>query len=148
LTQQSLMCAPILHCRDHELFLLAQHLATEEVVEKIPCGPANKEVYTSVDWGTEYRTDVDTSLWDPSSFYSRGVIDIVGHIGYRVVHDDIVVCSSIQQYTIVYGGVQWVFGMFPWGDLKTGTSNISLSFVHPGSMCGWTSLMEGIFHLE
>jgi hypothetical protein len=59
--------APVLHCRDHEPFLLAQGLATEEVVEKIPCGPANKEVYAPVDWGIEYRTDVDTSLWDPSS---------------------------------------------------------------------------------
>jgi hypothetical protein len=35
---------PILHCRDHELFLLAQDLATKEVVEKIPCGPTDKEV--------------------------------------------------------------------------------------------------------
>jgi hypothetical protein len=36
---------------DHEIFILVQGLATEEVVEKIPCGPSNKEVYALVDWG-------------------------------------------------------------------------------------------------
>jgi hypothetical protein len=107
--------APIFHCRDHEPFLLAQGLATKEVVEKIPCGPTNKEVYAPVDWGIEYRTDVDTSLWDPGSVDISGVIDTVAHIGYRVVHDDTMVCSGIQQYTTVYDGVQWVFGTFPPG---------------------------------
>jgi hypothetical protein len=142
LTQEGFDRAPVLHCRDHESFLLAQGLATEEVVEKIPCGPANKEVYAPVDWGIEYRTYVDTSLWDPSSVDISGVIDTVAHIGYRVVHDDTRVCSGIQQYTTVYGGVQWVFGMIPLGRPPDRTSDISLSLVHPGSMSGWMSFME------
>ena len=41
--------APVLHCKDHETFLLAQILATKEVVEKIPCGQTNMEVYALVD---------------------------------------------------------------------------------------------------
>jgi hypothetical protein len=40
---------PVLHCKDHETFLLAQILATKEAVEKIPCGQTNKEVYALVD---------------------------------------------------------------------------------------------------
>jgi hypothetical protein len=75
---------------------LAQGLATKEVVEKIPCGPSNKEVYAPVDWGIEYRTVVDTSLWDLGSVDISGVIDTMAHIGHRVVHDDTVVCCSIQ----------------------------------------------------
>jgi hypothetical protein len=42
-------CAPVLHCRDHEPFILAQDLATNMVVEQIPCGPVNKEAYALVD---------------------------------------------------------------------------------------------------
>jgi hypothetical protein len=80
------------------------------VVEQIPCGMTNKEIYASVDWGIEYRKDVDISLWDPGSL--NKIIDIVAHISYRVVHDDTMVCSGIQQYTMMYGGVRWVFGMF------------------------------------
>jgi hypothetical protein len=91
---------PILHCRDHEPFLLAQGLATEIVVKKIPCGPANKEVYAPVDWGIEYRTDVDTSLWDPGSVDVSRVIDIMAHIQYRMVHDDTMVCSGITTYSV------------------------------------------------
>jgi hypothetical protein len=41
--------APILHCRDHETFILAQGLAAEIEVKKIPCGLANKEVYAPID---------------------------------------------------------------------------------------------------
>jgi hypothetical protein len=37
--------------RDHESFLLAKGLAIEKLVEKIPRGPAEKEVYAPVDWG-------------------------------------------------------------------------------------------------
>jgi hypothetical protein len=63
--------APILHCGDHELLLLeiplkAQGLATEEVVEHIPCGLAHKEVYASIDWVDRYMTDLGT-LWDTGS---------------------------------------------------------------------------------
>jgi hypothetical protein len=48
--------ALVLHCRDHDPFLLAQILATYMEVEKIPYGSANKEVYALVGWGIEYRT--------------------------------------------------------------------------------------------
>jgi hypothetical protein len=71
---------PIFHWRDHELFLLAQKLATKEVFEKIPYGPSNKEVYALVVWGIEYRKYVDTSLWDPSSIDISELIDTVAHI--------------------------------------------------------------------
>jgi hypothetical protein len=54
--------ALILHCKDHELFLLAQGLDTKMVVEKIPCGLTNKEVYAPTDLGIEYMKYVDTSL--------------------------------------------------------------------------------------
>jgi hypothetical protein len=101
-------CASVLHCRDHELFLLSQGLATEIVVEQIPCGPTNKEVYAPVDWGTKYRMVVDTSLWDLGSVDISRVIDTESHMGYMVVHDDTMVCNGIQQ---------WDFGTFPLGDL-------------------------------
>jgi hypothetical protein len=107
--------ASIFHCREHEPFLWAQGLATKIVVEKIPCGPANKDVYAPVDWGTKYRVVVDTSLWDPGSVDISRVIDSEAHMGYMMVHDDTVVCSGIQQYTTVYNGVQWDFGTFPLG---------------------------------
>jgi hypothetical protein len=78
----------VFHCRDHEPFLWAQGLATKEVVDKIPFGSSNKEVYALVDWRIEYRMDVDTSLWDPGSIDISGVSDTMAHIGYRVVNDD------------------------------------------------------------
>jgi len=96
---------------------MAQGLATKEVFDKIPYGPANKEVYSPVDWGIKYRKVVDTSLWDPGSIDISGVINTGEHIGYMVVHDDMTMCSSIPQYTIVYNGVQCIFGTFPPGRL-------------------------------
>jgi hypothetical protein len=56
---------------------------------------------------------VDTTLWDPGSVDISILIDTVAHMGYRMVHDDVVVCSGIQQYTTMNDGVQWDFGMFP-----------------------------------
>jgi hypothetical protein len=55
--------ALVLHCGGHELFLLesplkAQGLATVEIVERIPCGPARKEVYASMDWVDMYMTNM------------------------------------------------------------------------------------------
>jgi hypothetical protein len=41
--------APIFQCRDQELFILAQGLATKMIVEKIPCEPTIKELYAPVD---------------------------------------------------------------------------------------------------
>jgi hypothetical protein len=101
------------HCRDHEPFFLAQGLAIEEVVEKISCGQASKEVYAPVDWGIVYRTDVDTSLWDTSSFDICRVIVAMEHKGKHVVHEDVVMFNSIQHYIVVCDGIKWVFGMFP-----------------------------------
>ena len=91
LTQGGFDHAFVLHYKDHESFILAQDLATKEVVEKIPCGPTNKEVYAPIVWGIEYRKDVDTSLWDPYPVDISRVIDIVEHIGYMVVHYDTIV---------------------------------------------------------
>ena len=55
--------APVLHCGDHEMFLLesplkAQGLAMEEITEHNPCGLVNKEVYASMDWVDRYVTDM------------------------------------------------------------------------------------------
>jgi hypothetical protein len=108
-------CALVLHCRYHEALLLAQCLATNEVVENVICRPTNKEVYAPVDWGTKYRTNVDTSLWDSGPIDISRLNDRVAHIGYRKVHDDTMVCSGLQQYTMVYDGMQWVFGKLPPG---------------------------------
>jgi hypothetical protein len=113
-------CVPILHCRDHEPFILTQVLAVEIVVKKIPCEIDNKEVYASFDWGIEYRTYVDTSLWDPCSIDASRVIHTMAHIQYRMVHDDTLVtssmvCSGIQQHTSMCDGMPWVFGIFPLG---------------------------------
>jgi hypothetical protein len=46
--------AHVFHCGDHEPFSLeiprkTQGLATEDIVEHIPCGPSRKEVYASMD---------------------------------------------------------------------------------------------------
>ena len=67
-----------LHHGDHEPPLMesplkAQVVATNEIVEHIPCGPANMEVYASTNWGSGYITDVDTSIWDPSSDDTSGM---------------------------------------------------------------------------
>jgi hypothetical protein len=93
------------------------------------------------DWGIEYRIDVDTSLLDSCSVDISRVIDTMEHIGYKVVDDDMV-HSGMQQYTMVYDSVKWFLGYFRLGDLQTGTSDISLSLVHPRSMSGWTSFMK------
>ena len=45
---------------DHELPLLVSGLTMEEVVEHIPCGPANKEVYPYRDWVDRYMTKMET----------------------------------------------------------------------------------------
>jgi hypothetical protein len=104
---------PILHCRDHEPFIWAQSLDTYIVVEKIPCVPSNKEVYAPIDWGIEYRTYVDTSLWYLGTVDIFRVTNTLSHIGYKVVHEDTMVCSGIQQYKMVYDAMQWVLGTFP-----------------------------------
>jgi hypothetical protein len=51
----------------------AQVIATDEIVEHIPCGPVKKEVYASVDCGNGYITDVNTSIWDPGSDDTSGM---------------------------------------------------------------------------
>jgi len=99
------------HCRDHELFLLAQGLAAKMVVEKIPCVLARKEVYVPYDWGTKYRIDVVTSLWDPFLADISRVIDIVAHIGwYMMIQWCVVGYRSIRQCTMVCSGF---LGCFP-----------------------------------
>jgi hypothetical protein len=64
-----------------------------------------KEVYAPIDCGIAYRTNVDTSLWDPSSVDICRVIYTVAHKRHQVVHEDAVVCSSIQLLcAVVYNG--------------------------------------------
>jgi hypothetical protein len=67
-----------LHHGDHEpppleSPLKAQLITTYEIVEHIPCGPTNMEVYESTDYGNGYITDVDTSIWDLGSVDTSGV---------------------------------------------------------------------------
>jgi hypothetical protein len=57
----------------------------EEITEHIPCGPASKEVYTSMDWVDRYMTDADT-LSDIGLVGTSKVLDIVAHKGYHMVH--------------------------------------------------------------
>jgi hypothetical protein len=74
-------CAFIFHFMDHDPLILAQGLDKEEVVEKIPYGPTNKEVYAPVDLGIEYRTYANKSLSHPSPVDISGVVDTMEHIG-------------------------------------------------------------------
>jgi hypothetical protein len=81
--------AHILHCGDHEPLLLeiplkAQGLATEEIFERISCGPSHKEVYASMDWVDRYMTDMDM-LWDTGSGDISRVMDTIAPMGYRMV---------------------------------------------------------------
>ena len=71
-------CTHSLHHEDHEPPLLksplkAQVIAIDEIVQHIPCGPTNMEVYESTDYGNGYITDVDTSIWDLGSIDTSGV---------------------------------------------------------------------------
>jgi hypothetical protein len=124
--------APILHCGDHEPFILespqkAQGLAMEDIVEHIPCGPARKELYASMDWVERYMKDMgmisDTSLGDIIR-----VMDTVAPKGYRMVQDDSVigntVCRAIHWHTVVYSGVLECFLL---GYLLIESSRIPLS---------------------
>jgi hypothetical protein len=65
-----------------------------------------------MDWVDMYMTDMDT-LWDIGSVDINRVLDTVALIGYRMVHDDTMVCNNIQGYTLAHGGVQWSFEAFP-----------------------------------
>ena len=56
---------------DHELPLCDSGLTMEEVVEHIPCGPTNKEVYPYRDWVDKYMTEMETPRF-------TGSVDING----------------------------------------------------------------------
>jgi hypothetical protein len=73
--------ALVFHYGDHEWSLLeiplkAQCSATENIVEYIPCGPAYKEVYASMDWVDRYMKDMGT-LWNIVSDDTRRVMDTI-----------------------------------------------------------------------
>jgi len=53
--------------------LKAQVIAIDEIVEHIPCGPTNMEVYASTDCWNGYIEDVDTSIWVSGLDDSSGV---------------------------------------------------------------------------
>jgi hypothetical protein len=115
----SLVCTLDWHCEDHEHFPLestleAQGLAMEEMVEYIPCGPSCKEIYIYSDWVDRYMTYMDT-LWDTGSVIISRVLGSVVHTGYRMMQEDTVVCSSIQEPSLTHGGVRWSFRAFPPG---------------------------------
>jgi hypothetical protein len=98
--------AHVLHCGDHEPFLLesplkAKGLATKEIVEHIPCGPTHKEVYASMDWVDMYMTDMGT-LWDTSSCDTSRVMDTVAPTRYMMVHDDSVIGNNMQGYSLAH----------------------------------------------
>jgi hypothetical protein len=54
----------VLRCGDHEPLLSesplkARGLATEQLVEHIPCGSGRKDIHTSIDWMDRYMTYMD-----------------------------------------------------------------------------------------
>ena len=51
---------------DHELPLWDSGLTMEEVVDHIPCGPANKEVYPYRYWVDRYMTEMETPRFTSS----------------------------------------------------------------------------------
>jgi hypothetical protein len=111
--------APVSHCGDHEPLLLenplkAQGLATEEIVEHISCKPDRKEVYASMVWVDRYMTDMDM-LWGTGSGDISRVMDRVAPTGYRMIHDDSVIDSSVQGYSLARESAQWCCGVFPPG---------------------------------
>jgi hypothetical protein len=111
--------APILHCGDHDLLLLesplkAQGLATEDIVERIYCGPGRKEVYASMDWVERYMTEMDM-LWDTGSDDINRVMDTVAPTGYMMVQDDSMIGKSMQRYSLVRDSLQWSCGVFSLG---------------------------------
>jgi hypothetical protein len=138
--------APVLHCGDHEPLMLesplkAQGLATEEIVEHIPCGPGRKEVYASMDWVDRYMTDMGM-LWDTGSCDINRVMDTVAPTGYKMVQDDSVMGNNMQGYSLVRGSVQWSCGVFLPGRPPDRVLGIPLSCGFPGSASGWVNLRE------
>jgi hypothetical protein len=77
---KSLDCA----LRDHEPFLLESTLEAQEIVEHLPCGPARKEAYVSMDWVDRYMTGMDT-LWDTDTAIISRVLGSVARTGHQMV---------------------------------------------------------------
>jgi hypothetical protein len=75
---------------------------------------------------------VDTSLWDLGLIDASRVIDTMTHIQYKMVHDDTMVCSGLQQHTTMYDGMQWVFGIFPPGRPLDRVFRHIIGLIHPG----------------
>jgi hypothetical protein len=67
-----------------------------------------------MDWVDMYMTDINT-LWDSSSVGINRVLDTIAHTGYWMVHEDTMICNSIQGYTLAHSVVQWSFRAFPPG---------------------------------
>jgi hypothetical protein len=64
-----------------------------------------------MDWVERYMTDMGMLLNTGSGDTSR-VMDVVAPKGYRMVHDDSVIGSSMQEYSLAHGSVQWIFWLF------------------------------------
>jgi hypothetical protein len=87
--EESLDCTLIWHCGGEEPFLLessleGKSLATKEMVEHLPCGPAREEAYASMDWVDRYMMDMDT-LWGTGLTIISRVLDSVAHTGHGTV---------------------------------------------------------------
>jgi hypothetical protein len=107
--EESLDCTLIWHCGGQEPFILessleGQSLATKEMVEHLPCGPAHEEAYASMDWVDRYMMDMDT-LWGTGLvIISRVLGPIVAHTWHQMIHED---TMSMSQYTGLYIGTWW-----------------------------------------
>ena len=53
--------------------------------------------------------------WDVGSVIISRLLGPVAYTRYRMVHEDTVVCNSIQEPSLTHGGVHWSFEVFPPG---------------------------------
>jgi hypothetical protein len=64
--------------------LVSSLIAHDETVE-----------HTLMDCGDRYISSEDTSMWDPRSVDTHGLVDTVIHPGYRMIPDNTVVSNSV-----------------------------------------------------
>ena len=76
-------------------------------IKHIPCGPSNKKVCASMDFGDKYIAKRTHGILYPSSVDTSGVIDTMICKGHRMIQDGLVVCNGIQWYAKLYNDTQW-----------------------------------------
>jgi hypothetical protein len=89
-------------------------LATKEMVEHLPCGPARREAYASMDWVDRYMMDIDT-LYGTSLVIIDTVLHSIAHTAHWTVQGNTRVCHSTRDYTLAHGVAQQRFREFPSG---------------------------------